>query len=181
MNDKIINEFENYLTKFNVKSVSLNSYEGGLQITCSLYTFKIMIDLGMIAAIIIGFYLNPDKKTFDLLIVSLFFILFIIMFWLDLNSINIIRIDLADRTIQIISRNIIKKLVSKYVLKRETIFAFSEISSFSTRSNGTLDTGLKKYFVDLKPKEKSKQAIAYSRNEAEAITIASFMTNIIRN
>ena len=181
MNAKTINEFEDYLTKFNVKSVSLNSYEGGLQITCSIFTFKIMIDLGMIAAIMAGFYLMPDKTNPDIMAAIFFLAVVIIMLWLDLNSINVIKVDLLDRRIEIISRNIIKQLVSKYILRQETVFGFTEISSFSTRSNGSLETGLKKYFVDLKPKERSKQAIAYSRNESEAITIADFLTKLIHS
>jgi hypothetical protein len=180
MNDKIINEFEAYLSRFKVKSIRLTRSESELQIACSLLTFKVLIDLALVAAVTIGVYLMPDRYS-DLVFIVLSYAVVIGILWADFNSINIIKIELIDRKIEIISRNIIKQAISKYILKRENQFPFTDISSFTVRSNESFDTSLKKYFIDLKSGEKTTKAILNFRNEGETHTTVAFLTDIIRN
>lgn len=181
MNDKIIKDFEAYLGRFKVKSIRLTRSESGLQITCSILTFKVIMDMALIAAVTIGAYFMPNRNDFDLLVIVLAYAVVLGILWADFNSINIIKIDMLDRRIQITSRNIIKQVLSKYILKSEIQFAFTDISSFITRSNESFDTALKKYFIDLKSREKTTKGLLNFPNEGEARTTAIFLTDIVRH
>lgn len=144
-----ITEFESYLQKSKAKSIRFTRNGDEIEISSTLLNFKVIIDLSLFAAISVGFYLQ-NQRSIDVLPASIIYGFVIVMTWADFKSINIIRIGLVDKTLQIKSRKIFSEALSRMISKKEKALEFSEISAFSVRSNEGFDFVLRRFFVDMK-------------------------------
>jgi|GEM_PF-2737595 len=177
MSNKTIADFETYLSEFQVKSIRLTRIENRLQITCSLFTFKVTTDLALFAAVSLGFYLMPDRNS-DLVFAGIMYAVVLGILWADFNAINIVTIDLIDKRIQITSRNMFKRAISGLFPQSENQFAFADISSFTVRSNESFNSSLIKYFIDLNSAGKTTKVLLNFSKEGEAHTTAKFLADV---
>jgi len=175
MKDKVISDFEGYLQKTNIKNISVASSSTEVDITASLLSDRVFIDIALVALAIYGTYTIYDK-SFYLIPIIIAWAVLIVIIWLDFNRINNIRVDLLSKKIQVVSRNIFKKLLLK-----QRQYDFSEVDSFAVRSNFSSKADSKKYFVDARLKNKATVALTFFAREEQAHYFAGFMNTLIKN
>src|ERR1700732_5092223 len=122
MNPKAIAEFEHYLNNTRNKQIYFRDKDSLLIVRPSLLNFKIMVDLGIIAGIS---WLTYDGGVNPIAIVCAY-LFFLTMFWIDLQSLNALIIDLSDQSLRLKRANPIEKFLVKYFLRKNDSFDFAQ-------------------------------------------------------
>jgi hypothetical protein len=124
---------------------------------------------------------NIDDKSFYLVPICIVYAILIIVIWIDFKPINRIKIYLVSKKIQVISRNLFQRLFIKFILKKENQYEFNEVTSFVVRSNKSSKADFKKYFVDIKLKDRDAAVLISFAKEEQAYSFATFLTDLIKN
>lgn len=175
MKDKVISDFEGYLQKANIKNIRVASSSTEVDITTSLLNDRMFIDIALVALAIYGTY-HIDDKSFYLIPIIIAWAVLVVIIWLDFNRINNIRVDLLSKKVQVVSRNIFKKLLFK---KQE--YDFNEVDSFAVRSNFSSKADSKKYFVDARVRNGATVVLTFFAREEQAHYFVGFMNTLIKN
>ena len=93
MNLQAIAEFEHYFETSKNRQIYFRDDANSLTIRPSLFNFKVILDLVIIAGISSVYYSNPR----DPVIFTCFILFFVVMFWIDLQSLNSVIIDLSNQ------------------------------------------------------------------------------------
>src|SRR5580704_18810492 len=127
--DELLNNFKDYTKKNKVKGIKVN-YNGSqeIRIIARLINYKITVDILLTLAVLFGLSLsNFDEISFYLIPICMILGLIAFLLWTDFDFINIIQIDLANRNIKIISRNLFKRFFQQIILSKRSSFSLDEI------------------------------------------------------
>jgi hypothetical protein len=175
MEVKLMQDFKDYLKEFNVKDIQFSSSNTQIVITASMWKYDLLIDSSLIPLAIYGTYTVDDKRLFLLPILAAWtFVAY--LFWSDFNYINQVKLDLFSKKMEVISRNIFKRLVFK-----TQKYNFNEVSAFKVRSSNPWNIDRQKYFVDASIKGKSTIVLVSFVKEERAYSLANFLKTLISN
>jgi len=180
MKDKIISDFENYVQSSNVKGFRLRADFMKVQIIPTFWNDRTFIDIGLVFLFAYGTY-NFDDKSFYLIPILFAYIVLILMIWYDFKRINIITIDLNSNKMEVVSRNLIQRLLIKYLFRGKREYDFSEIASFITEANSPSKADMKKYFIRVKLRNGDKRLLFGLAREGQANTVAAFLTGLTKS
>lgn len=127
-----------------------------------------------ILMIVIVFSIILSEDLAFQIFAALFIVFLVAKLWTVFNSINILKIDFRENTIEIISQNLFKRLISKPMK-----IAFREISSFDIVEGSEYSSIEKRYIIYANLKSALKLPLTHSTREKNAQQIAMYLTGVI--
>jgi hypothetical protein len=180
MRDNLIGNFQDLIQKSKIKTIKLSANNSEVIVTKKLFTYRIFIDLSIMSLAVYGTYNVDDKNLYQIPIIIVWMILFGVL-WMDFDRINKIIINTFSKNIQIISRNIFKRIFLKYILNKNERYSFEDVISFTVDSIYSSKADIETYLVYMNLKGKSTKLLTSFSKEEIAHIFSSFLMNLIKN
>lgn len=169
INDKI-EKFKIRINELSDKKIDIAFSNENIIIKANIMNGKIVTDIMGVALAIYMIWNLAYNPFYPFLILILFLILSYITLWVDFKSINIININFSQKTIELKSRSVVRRVVLKYLLKQKSIYNFNEIKGFDTTTNGAWKPSERRHFINMNLKKGLKiQLISFSKKNDSLI------------